>query len=348
MKKLIILVLGIGLLSFLGYYTYTLLSKKGKSDGTLAAFNFEIKDTASIDKIIITEPTGMEMTLVRNGKSWTDEKGKCVQPQQVGNILDAAYNIRFKGYVPENALKNVINRITTVGIKVQYYQNGDLTKTWYVGGSTPDHYGTYMLVEDEETGKSDLPVICEIKGVKGIIEPRFFSDPRRWQCSGIFAYNIPEIKSVTVDFPGRKDRSFEVRHIKNNYVVKYGGKYLTALDTNMVYRYLLNYKRINFENPNFELSPKQLDSLKRSKPFCVLSLTTTSGKETLRMFRRKAEEKELVDDFGDNATYDINRFWCLLPSGEIVKCQYFVFNPLIMGHIYFNPNRYNQAVSAPK
>jgi hypothetical protein len=343
MKKIIILIVGVSLLGFLGYYTMNLINKKGKSDGQLAAFNFEIKDTASIDKIIITESNGMEMELIRNGKSWVDKNGECVQPLQVENILDACFNIRFKGYVPENSVKNVINRMTTVGIKVQYFQRGEWSKTWYVGGSTPDHYGTYMLVEDDENGKSDLPVICEIQGMKGIIEPRFFADSRRWKCSGIFAYQMEQIKSVNVKFNDHPERSFEVRKVNNDYIVKYGGKFLTSLDTNMVYRYLLNYKRINFENPNFELSSLQLDSLRRTIPFCELTLnTTTGGKEKLRMFRKKAVGEPEVDDFGDMATHDINRFWCELPNGEIVKCQYFVFNPLIMGHIYFNPNRYNQ------
>ena len=109
----------------------------------------------------------------------------------------------------------------------------------------------------------------------------------------------------------------------------------------MVYRYLLNFKRVNFENPNYELNDKQLDSLKRSKPFCELKVRTTKGeKKKLRMFRIKATGDAEVDDFGDKATHDINRFWCELPDGQVVKCQYFVFNPLIMGHIYFNPNRY--------
>jgi len=25
----------------------------------------------------------------------------------------------------------------------------------------------------------------------------------------------------------------------------------------------------------------------------------------------------------------------MIPSGQLVKCQYFVFNPLLMGHLYF-------------
>lgn len=341
MKRIIIIVLGIALLVGLGIFTTRLMSKKGKSDENLAAFNFEIKDTASVDKIIITEPNGMEMTLVKSGNSWADDKGTCVQPVLVDNILDALFNVRFKGYVPENSVKTVISRMSTIGIKVQYFQNGDWSKTWYIGGSTSDHHGTYMLVESAEAGKSDLPVIAEIKGLKGIIEPRFFADPRKWQCSGIFAYQMEDIAEVNVKFTERPDRSFEVRKIKQDYLVKYGGKYLTTLDTNMVYRYLLNFKRVNFENPNYELTDKQLDSLTSSKPFCIMNVRTTKGEKTqLKMFRRKSENGPEVDDFGDSSPYDINRFWCELPSGQVVKCQYFTFNPIIMGHIYFNPDRY--------
>jgi hypothetical protein len=341
MKRIIIVILGIALLVGLGIFTSRLISNKGKSDEQLAAFNFEIKDTASVNKIIITEPNGMEMTLIRSGNQWTDSKGECVQPVLVFNILEALYNVRFKGYVPENSVKTVINRISTIGIKVQYFQNDDWSKTWYIGGSTADHHGTYMLVESDEAGKSDLPVIAEIKGMKGIIEPRFFADPRKWQCSGIFAYQMQDIAEVNVKFTERPDRSFEVRKIKKDYLVKYAGKYLTTLDTNMVYRYLLNFKRVNFENPNYELNEKQIDSLKRSRPFCELSVRTTKGeKKKLRMFRIKSTGDAEVDDFGDKVSYDINRFWCELPDGQVVKCQYFVFNPLIMGHIYFNPNRY--------
>jgi hypothetical protein len=341
MKRIIIVILGIALLVGLGIFTTRLISNKGKSDEQLAAFNFEIKDTASVNKIIITEPNGMEMTLIRSGNQWTDDKGGCVQPVLVFNILEALYNVRFKGYVPENSVKTVINRISTIGMKVQYFQNDDWSKTWYIGGSTSDHHGTYMLVESSEAGKSDLPVIAEIKGMKGIIEPRFFADPRKWQCSGIFAYQMQDIAEVNVKFTERPDRNFEIRKIKNDYLVKYAGKYLTTLDTNMVYRYLLNFKRVNFENPNYELNEKQLDSLKRSRPFCELKVRTTKGeKKKLRMFRIKSTGDAEVDDFGDKVSYDINRFWCELPDGQVVKCQYFVFNPLLMGHIYFNQNRY--------
>ena len=42
----------------------------------------------------------------------------------------------------------------------------------------------------------------------------------------------------------------------------------------------------------------------------------------------------------ENGQIEINNadeslFWCELPSGELVKCQYFHFDPLLKGHLYF-------------
>lgn len=338
MKKLIILVLGLILLIFLGYYAFNLSASDSSSDEQVAALNFEIKDTSSIAKIIITEPNGMEVVLVRGENGWAGEKGECIQQQPITNILDAAYNVRFKGYIPENSMKTVVNRMATIGTKVQFFDADDWLKTWYIGSSTPDHYGTYMLVESEESGKSDLPVITEIKGLKGIIGPRFFADIRRWSCTEMFAYEKNEIAFVSVNYSEKRERNFQVKKQGNNYLVTTNGKRFPTLDTSNVYRYLMNFKNIHFEYPNFELSDKQVDSVLKSKPFCELTVKSTKGKTTkLKCFRRKSDTgKPLVDDFGDTVMYDSNRMWCLMPNKQLVKCQNFVFGPLLNGSIYFN------------
>jgi hypothetical protein len=46
-------------------------------------------------------------------------------------------------------------------------------------------------------------------------------------------------------------------------------------------------------------------------------------------------QKKTEDIFGDTVSYNPDRFWCLIPNGQLVKCQYYVFNPLLMGHLYF-------------
>jgi hypothetical protein len=51
--------------------------------------------------------------------------------------------------------------------------------------------------------------------------------------------------------------------------------------------------------------------------------------------RSVMDYRERLNEFGDIVNIDMNKFWCQLPNGQMVKCQYFVFNPLMLGHVYF-------------
>lgn len=331
-NKNIGLVIGLVLIGVLGFFATNLVRNRGKSDTELLEFSF--KDTTSIDKINITEPNGMKISLQKNDGKWIDEDGNCVIQEPIHIMMETFKNIQFKGYVPEKSRKNIVKLMTASHTKVEIFQNGEWEKTWYVGFSTQDHYGTYMLLETPDE-KSDLPVIMKVKGLAGIIDPRFFADKRKWKCTNIFNLSLDEIAQVDVKFYDVPMRSFSVSKNKAHYTVKQNGTKLANLDTSMAIQYLANYKKVHFELANFELSKKQVDSLKRSRPFGKLSVKEVSGKSTaIKMYRMPADTKSM-NDFGDSVSYNPDRFWCELPTGELVKCQYFVFNPLIMGHIYF-------------
>lgn len=324
------LIIVVGVLAFLAT---NLIRNSGKSDTEL--LEFSVEDTSSVNRIIITDAFSNKFELVRGTDRWYDAKGNCIIQQPVQMILEVFKKIEFKGYVPENSRETITKRMASSHVKVEIFQHDKWVKSWYVGFSTQDHYGTYMLLENRNE-KSDLPVIMKIKGFDGIIEPRFFADPRRWKCTEIFKLNREEIASVRVKFPEEDERNFSVEKTGNNYTVKNKYGLLPTVDTNMVIRYLNNYQKIHYEFVNYELDKKQIDSIKRAKPFCVLELKDTLGKyQRLRMFRIKGDGEQTIDDFGDTVYFDANRFWCELPAGNLVKCQYFVFNPLIMGQIYF-------------
>lgn len=340
-NKGIVLVVLLVILGFLGFMATNLVRNSGKSDTEL--LEFSIADTAKVDRIIVTEPNGMSYEIVRKEGRWTDTKGNCITQEPATTMLETFKNVEFKGYVPENARENIVKRMLALNTKVEIFQDGDWVKTWYVGSSTQDHYGTYMLLETPKE-KSDLPVIMKVKGLNGIIEPRFFADQRRWKCTQIFQLEKEQIAEVDIRFTADPTRNFTVTRNGSSYGVKHMGKELKQVDTNMIVRYLNNYKKVHYELANFELNKKQLDSLKKSTPFCTLSLKETTGKKTfLKMFHLKGDGDETMNDFGETTEFDVNRFWCLLPSGEVVKCQYFVFNPLIMGNIYFAVNPEQQA-----
>ncbi|MBI2257703.1 MAG: hypothetical protein HYU67_02265 [Flavobacteriia bacterium] len=322
------------IVGFLAFIATNFIRNRGKSDTEL--LEFSIADTSSINKIIITDPYGFRFEVKKNNANlWTDSKGNCIIQEPVHTMLETIKNVEFKGYIPENSRKTINNRMSAIHTKVEIFQNGDWTKTWYIGYSTQDHYGTYMLLETPNE-KSDLPVIMKIKGFNGIIEPRFFADYRKWRCTEIFSYDRNEIFQVDVKNYENPALSFTVIQNAFNYTVKSNGIILPNLDTNLVIRYLNNYKKVHFELVNYELNPHQVDSVKKTKPFTVLTITEKSGAtKRLKLFRIKSNKEPFIDNFGDTVNYEPNRFWCQLYTGELVKCQYHVFDPLILGQIYF-------------
>ncbi|MCH2231952.1 MAG: hypothetical protein MK105_16570 [Crocinitomicaceae bacterium] len=333
MKKLITLILAIGVLGGLGYYVVQLNANKGKSDTEL--IEFAIKDTKNVDKVIIHDSFGRTFEIIKGAKEWTDKDGGCIQQTSVENILKAIRNIEFKGYLPENSHEKYNLQMAAQNTKVEIFEHGEWVKTWYMGPSATDHYGQIMILDSKEFGMSDNPVIMKLKGVHGIIEPRFFADSKKWLCTNIFAVENHNIKEVDVKFNDNPKKSFTVKKDGFDLSVFNNDVQLQNVDTAMIFRYLNNYKKIHFDIANYELPPEKVDSMKSTTPFCELTLTETNGTSTkLNCFRIKLSEytTEGLVEYHD---IDKDRFWIELPSGEMVKCQYFVFNPLFYGHIYF-------------
>ena len=333
MKKIIILIVSIAGLAGLGWYISTLFATKGKSDTQLV--EFAIKDVSSIDKLIITDKALNSFEVRKKNGKWMDKDGNCIVPENVDNILDAIRNIEFKGYLPDNSHANYNKMMSAQNIKVEIFENGEWSKTWYIGPPAPDHYGQIMLLDTKSLGKSANPVLMKVRNLKGFLEPRFFADPRLWACTDVFLIPMEQIKRVDIKFNIEKARSFSVTKNGPELKVYQQGKELQNVDSKMVFSYLQNYKKIHYNLQNFELSKNQVDSLKRTTPFAEISVTETNGTTSkLRCFRAKAVTNDIIAG-QEIINSDMDKFWCQLPDGEMVKCQYFVFNPLFLGHIYF-------------
>ena len=301
----------------------------------VALLDFSLKDTNAISKIIITDPYSRNIELIRNNKSWTDKNGGCITQGLVHNILDVAKNIEFREYLPKKSHKILKEKMSSYHTKVEFFIKNKWSKTWYIGPSSDDHYGQVMLLSTSGKGKSHEPVIMKIRGVYGIIEPNFFADSRQWICTNIFSVQMEKIQEVEIINHENKVRSFRIEKTNVGYTVSQNDNPLAYVDTANLYRYLHNYKKIHFDGPNYEYTPEQIDSLKNTEPFCELKLKETNGKSThLKLFRIQSEDSQR-NEFGELVNMDVNKLWCELSDGTLVKCQYHVFNPLIMGHIYF-------------
>ena len=333
-KKALTLIFGLLCVVGLAVYAYNIVSAERNSSTEL--IDFAIKDTAEVTKIIITDPFQKTFQIEKVKGVWQDKSGGCITQAYVHNILNVAKNIEFKGYLSKNSHENFTVKMSASHTKVEYYVQNKWYKTWYIGPSAPDHYGQIMLLDSKDDGKSSEPVMMKVKGLNGIIEPNFFADSRKWICTNIFSVPLESIASIVVNNHDDSTRSFEINYSNNAFEVSTNGIPLPSVDTANVYRYLHNYKKIHFDIANYILSETECDSLKATEPFAEITLDERSGKQThLRLYRIKADEPQR-NEFGELVNMDMNKFWCALPSGEIVKCQYHVFNPLLFGHIYFS------------
>jgi hypothetical protein len=320
MKKISILLSLVAALIVLGWFALDLTRKDGVSDSEF--IEFAVKDTNSVSKIIISDAFSNTFTLVRNGEEWTDKNGGCIMQSSAHYILEALGNISLKGYLSDKSHKQFVKMMSASHTKVEIFQDGEWTKTWYIGPSAQDHNGQIMLLETADGGKSSNPVMMQIKGMMGIIEPRFFADPRKWACTNIFALEMEQIASIDIKYPKESYRNFNIAAKGNRFSLTQNGKKIPGVDTLNIYRYLQGYKKIHFELANYELTKKQCDSLKRSTPFCVLTVKEKQSKATkLRMFKIATKEAQR-NEFGEMENMDMNKFWCQLPNGELANISF--------------------------
>lgn len=334
MKKLTPLIIALVVLGGLGYFASKLLSSKGISNSEL--IEFAIENVEEVDKIKITDGFGHEITLVKQKDGiWTDENGGCIEQSGMKYILEAFKNIEFRGYLPDSSHDKFTKLMSAQHTKVDIFTNGSWNKTWFIGPSSQDHYGQIMLLDSKEHGKSSYPVEMKVKGTQGIIEPRFYADHKKWMCSKIFGLKRDEIKKVDVKFNDNKMRSFSVTKDGYDMKVYQQGKLLENVDTANIFRYLNNYEKIHFEKANYVLNEAQVDSVKAMTPFFELSLEEANGTVNKIKGFRLGGTQRTDNGYVTIESSDENSFWCELQNGELVKCQYFVFNPLLLGHIYF-------------
>ncbi|SFT69934.1 hypothetical protein SAMN05216474_1893 [Lishizhenia tianjinensis] len=315
-KQIIVLLTSVALLAVLGYYTQTALKNEGKSDPT-ELINFEVENVEEVDKIVIYDPLfNVDFTLVKKDEEWKDGNGNCVQDNPVENILEAFRKISFKGYVNDK-LKPTVNKLMAAKAKqVDIYKNGKLVKTWFVGHGTPDHHGTYMLLQTPDI-KSDQPVIMDMEGLNGIIEPRFFVDPKQWACSDLFAFEQNNIQGVELVNAQTPEESYNIQLENGDYVARTGEEVLNVNKQNLL-SFLNAFDNIHFNQQNYTMNNAQIDSMKRTTPHYSLKITPKKGEvETYNFY-------DYIDDVPsrpDTNIFSMEYLWTFTKEDNLVRVQ---------------------------
>lgn len=304
---------------------------------------FAINDTSNVTKIYMADMQGNEVLLRKISPShWRLNDSLTARQDGVEMLLNTMSRLAVKAPVPRATYNTVIKRLASTSVKVEIYQevfrinlfnkiklfpHEKRTRTYYVGSSTPDNQGSFMLKEG-----SDTPFVVYIPGFKGYVSARFTAFVSDWRDHTIFAKRPSEIREIKLEFPQEPDQSYSLEKRSANEVILTpagSNEPLSSFDTTRVIEFFNAFRNIRFEVAFENITDAHKDSILAQTPLHRITLTDTTGNSrTVTTYRRS--NLALAEDYDGNLLpYDLDRLYALLPGGnELVIVQYFVFDPI--------------------
>jgi hypothetical protein len=337
MKKNLLLLLLLVVASVVAYFVFSKNNNNTLAEREDTAFSVE--DTAAIDRIIITEMNGKIAELKRpaQGGRWKLNGKYDARKDATDLMLYTLYHMRIRGPVGDDSKENVLRVMASAGKRVEIFQGGNKpVKTVYIGHTTQDHTGTYMLLETPEGGRSEIPYIMHIEGFTGFLSSRFFADELEWRYTGIFDYPELDYKSFRYIVPTIPSQSFEITYAGGNTIsmrTGFNGKdfglEVTDFDTVKVKDLLIRLKKVHVESYNTLLKQEAQDSIRQVIPYIQLSVLDKNNQITSLNLYQKRASKTHYDDQGKLIEYDLEYIWARTMRDEFALAQRFVFDPII-------------------
>ncbi len=312
--------------------------------------DFAIHDTSTVSKIFMSDKSNNQVTLTREESGlWNLNSKYKVRKDAIKTLLTTLMRVSVLEPVSKAAHNSAIKRLAANSVKIEIYQHiyrikifnwiklfphEKLTKTYYVGGTTQNNIGTYMLMEN-----SSVPFITYIPGFRGFISIRYSAMEDDWRDHTIFNQRLPDLRSVKLEFPGNPEQSYIVVSNDNNFFTLRslsGNKQIEILDTLKVLDFLTSFDNIKFEALLNNLDIAGRDSIISSRPFHIITLTNRSGEEFVVKTFHKFPAGDEFDLEGNPVLYDRDRLYALVNNDEdFVLIQFFVFDKILRPLSYF-------------
>ncbi|HMQ76944.1 MAG TPA: hypothetical protein PKE21_12995 [Flavobacteriales bacterium] len=288
--------------------------------------DFAVADTASVDRIFIAEPDGRTVDLRRReGGGWTVNGRLEANPIPVNLLLKTFLRVEVRAPVPKSAEANVLRVMAGTAKRVEIYTGGDRPdRIWFVGHSTKDHFGTYMLLEKPGTGRSAVPFMMGMSGFTGYLTPRFHADLDVWRSSVLLLErDLAGLREVRLERPGAPGTGVRVALDERGTptLLDEGGEPL-PMDTAAVRDMLLPLRGLNFEFVERQLKEAERDSVLRSTPLHRLTLVGRDGSERAIPFWAKGAYVGQRDAMGNLLKEeDVDRFYSTVDDTVLVAVQ---------------------------
>ncbi len=315
------------LLSGISVFLY-LRSRDGTINEVLR--DFAVKDTGAVVKIFLANKSGQQTLLEKQPTGeWFMNKKVLARPDAIQTLLATMHDIEIRSPVGKSAYNNVIKMIPANAVKVEIYTEAGLLKTYYVGGPTQDHLGTFMYLEN-----SSVPFVAHVPGFDGYLTPRFIVKEEEWRMKNVFKVENGKLKIIAVTDRSQANKSFVItRDQQGSYNLTDGNdNLLNGVSQDKIINYLESYKMLNYEMDEKSLTPAQKDSIVALPPFRTIVLTDENGKVTHVDFWRRPLTRETVNKATEDGVpfpYDVDRMIAMINKNpDLVVVQYFSFEKL--------------------
>jgi hypothetical protein len=293
--------------------------------------DFAVKDTASITKIFLADKAGRSVTLEKKSGEWMVDGATRAKRELIVNLLEAINRVDVRTRVATAAYNTVIRTIASSGIKCEIYTTGaEPVRVYYIGGQTEDALGTFMMLEN-----SNQPFVTHIPGFNGYLTPRYNPDPSVWQETVLFRYEIPEIKSVRIDYANSPGNSFLISNENGAYEISSpsDGRKILRPDTVAIANYLSLFRTVYYEKRDGKMNASSTDSLLSLPPairFAVTDTKDSSRSVDIYPMPLSGSSITRVDSLGRDLRFDLDRIYGYVrPDNQLVILQHYSFDILL-------------------
>lgn len=327
------------LLALIFIAAYLTQSKEG--DSTLDRkmdYSFTIKDTAQIDRIVITDKKPSKIDLKKVGNHWIVNGGPKARQDAIDVLMLTFYRMEMRNFLQEKMKDPVYKRMSVYGKEVKIYGKGKLMKHIYIGTETPDEMATYMMIKN-----ADAPYAVHIPGFNGFLSSRFFTQEELWRSREIFSLAQDQISEVEMIYPSAPNESFKIRAFNRDSltVSSLDGKTIVRnVNTMNVQMYLNSFKTVSYEGAIVPSDPiwARKDSLLASQPVFRLAVKDKTGQTKTLIGYAIKPPTESFDPEVPLPDKDPDRLHAFINEKDMVLVQYYGLQNILQPLEYFKEN----------
>ena len=288
MKKLAIFA---SLVIIAGLTTAWLVNNQLSSTLNVDETNFSVENTDDINKIVLTDRNDNKsvLELGDNGKWWLND-AQLVNESRLQTLMETLEKVDVKSPVPNTMRENVIKDLSSRSVKIEIFEDDELSRSYYVGGKTNDQKGTFMVMDG-----ADNPYITHIPGFTGYLSIRYFAEPSEWETPRVFPFDPGNIAKVEVNYPNNPNASYRIEAVDETSYELFRGEDFTRVDEELdvknIRQMLASAAKFQYEGEVTYKDREQIDSIHSQEPIATISIESFDGNQNMMTIHYKPEDR---------------------------------------------------------